>query len=271
MPERLAAEAAGAAGWADEIAQRFQFAAWPQARVHASWLDALTQASGVPVTAGWGADAGPAALAVARALLAEAGAPAGQRVPVDQVPAWALQDAAALQRQLSVAGALNLLPELRAAVHGEAIRHWDRVLGTDIRRSTLRWCQLHLSVEVPPHARGVRHMAQAAARQPDSWQGFCLAMALAGLGDLGEAVSARMRLVWPHSLRATPPLPLDVQALRWLHTCLKVAGVMLADLASDAEATSATAAPPGAPPSPPSPPSPPYPTAAAGSPPTALS
>lgn len=215
----------------DLVAQRLAFAAWPQARVHASWLEALAQASGVPVA---NAGHGAAARAVAHALWTEAGVPAippAAPVPVDRLPAWALQAVDDLHRQLATAGALNLLPELRAAVRGDAIRHWDAVLGPGLRRNTLRWCRQNLAVDVPPHARPLRSQAQAAARSPEAWQAFCQAMALAELAELGTGVQARMRLAWPHALRHVPPLALDPAAARWLHTCLKVAGVMLADLA----------------------------------------
>lgn len=223
-------------GWPalDAIARRFEFAAWPQAHVHPSWLAALASATGVPVAGQWGPGAGPAALAVAQALLAEAGAPPGQRVPVDQLPRWALLPREGLHRHLAAAGAINLLPELRAAVHGPALRHWDTLLGPELRRGTLRWCSRHLRAEAPAHARALRTPAQAAARSAEGWQAFCLAMSLAALDELGDAVAARMRLAWPHALRHTPALPLDSAALRWLQACLKVAEVMREDLAREA-------------------------------------
>lgn len=224
----------------DLIEQRLAFSAWPQARVHPSWLQALSLASGVPASPAWGAGHGPAARAVADALLIEAGAApasAAPRIPIDRVPAWALQPPDRLQRQLSTAGALNLLPELRAVVRGEAIRHWDAVLGPDVRRNTLRWCVQNLKVDAPPHARSLRSQAQAAARTPDGWQAFCQAMALAALAELGEAVQLRMRLLWPHAQRHVAALALEPAATRWLHTCLKVADVMLADLETPDELT----------------------------------
>lgn len=228
-----------APGWPplDAIARRFEFAAWPQAQAHPSWLAALASATGVPVASQWGPGAGPAALAVAQALLAEAGAPPGQRVPVDQLPRWALLPRDSLHSHLAAAGAINLLPELRAAVHGPAQRHWDALLGPELRRGTLRWCSRHLRAEVPAHARALRAPAQAAARSAEGWQAFCLAMSLAALAELGDAVAARMRLAWPHALRHTPALPLDSAALRWLQACLKVAEVMRDDLAREAAPT----------------------------------
>jgi hypothetical protein len=202
------------------IERRFCFAAWPQAYAHSSWFERLEARLGMPVSRDSSRAAAGAEQAVALALLSEAGA-GGTRpgVAIDALPDWLLEHGQ-VQRRLSTAGALNLLPELMRAVSGETVRHWDAVLGPGVRLAALR-----LGSSRPPSSASaasltVRQFALLAARTTAEWTRFCLCLGLTGLTALGAAVQARLRLAWPDALRDAQPWPGDEATLRWVDACL---------------------------------------------------
>lgn len=210
----------------DEVWRRYFFAAWPQAYAHPSWMDALEAATGLRLPRGpAGAAAGLAEQALAHALLGEVGACLSDPVPVDRVPAWAMQGHGPMRRHLSAVAALGILPALTLTVKGGEVRQWDAVLGAGVRQAALcAWRALPETIAPPPRARGLLRAASAAAGSPAEWERFSLGLGLAAVAECGEPVRSRIRLAWPRDLRDVAPFAVEATVQRWLaRACLEVA------------------------------------------------
>jgi hypothetical protein len=205
----------------ESVHRWLEFAAWPQARAELSWFQWLDTATGMTVSRGWGRNAGGAEQAVARALLAEAGTAGSQGLMIDTVPLWVTQASPLLRRHVSTVAALNLLPELRLAVRGDVTRQWDTVLGGEVRPTALLLCQTNFPANPPAHAELLRQQALSASSSSAAWDLFCLRLGLAALAEHGQAISARLRLAWPHALRHAEPLAANAAARSWLEACVK--------------------------------------------------
>lgn len=208
----------------NDIERRFNFAAWPQVWAHPTWIDSLEEATGLSLSRDCGPNAGLAEMALAQALLMQAGAT--HPVAIDRIPTWSMQAREPLQRHLSTVGALSLMPELRLAVSGEATRRWDSILGFGVRRNALLLCQADLPVEPPPRAWGVRQQALSAAGCAAEWSMLCMRIGLTLLEPHGLGMCARMRLAWPYTMRHAQALEIDDDAKAWLDACQKAASLL---------------------------------------------
>jgi hypothetical protein len=212
------------------VEQRFCFAAWPQAYAHASWLDALDAAVGLKVSRRADRQSGAAEQAVAKALLmqvGQAGVDVLDGVAIDRVPSWAMQRHAPMRRLLSMVAGLVVLPALQRVVGGEQSRHWDAVLGLQVRQDLLRMGRADgftdKQLALPSSVMSLVQLALAAAKTTPEWDGFCLHLGLAALAEYGAAVQARVRLAWPEAMRSTQPLAVDEAAHTWLvYACAAV-------------------------------------------------
>jgi hypothetical protein len=214
----------------DAIERGYCFAAWPQTYAHASWLDVLDDAVGLRVSRACGRTAGVAEQAVAQALLKEVGASASERVALDRVPLWAMQTHAYMRKHLSTVAALSVVPALKLAVSGAEARHWDAILGSDVRQAAMLLSHSNPEVLPPPQAAGFRQLASSAAKTADEWERFCLSLGLTVLASHHPTVCARVRLAWPRALRHVEPLA-TVQVVRsWLNrACTRAAQLLRAD------------------------------------------
>jgi hypothetical protein len=209
------------------VEQRFCFAAWPQAYAHASWLDALDAAVGLKVSRRADRQSGAAEQAVAKALLVQvgqAGIDVLDGVAIDHVPLWAMQRHAPMRRLLSMVAGLVVLPALQRVVGGEQSRHWDAVLGLQVRQDLLRIGLADTQLALPSSVLSLVQLALASAKTTPEWDKFCLQLGLSTLAEYGAAVQARVRLAWPEAMRGTQPLAVDEAAHAWLvYACAAVA------------------------------------------------
>lgn len=186
----------------DDLVRRLHFAAWPQAHAHASWIEAVEHRLGVTLPRGIGPGAGLLDVAVAHALMHEAGVDPSAPTPVDRLPPWALLPEQALRHRSSVVAARPLVPELRRAVSGEAARRWEEVLGSEVRGTVLL---SSVQGSTPPPSARFRQALIEASHSRESWQVICLRLALGALAGLGLAAWARLRMAWPLALRRHEP------------------------------------------------------------------
>lgn len=205
-----------AASRQDSLERRYCFAAWPQTYAHASWFEWLDELVGMPVSRGCGRAVGSAEQAVAHALLKEVGVEYAWRVADDYVPLWAMQTHAPMRQHLCTIAALAVLPALKLAVSGAEVRHWDTVLGAGVRHVALLLGRTHPEAEPPTHATELRRQATMATKTAVAWETFSFRLGLAALADHNAAVHARLRLIWPRSMREEAPLPLEDSVHAWL-------------------------------------------------------
>jgi hypothetical protein len=216
------------------VEQRFCFAAWPQAYAHASWLNALDAAVGLQGSRRADRQSGAAEQAVAKALLVQvgqAGVDVLDGVAIDRVPSWAMQRHAPMRRLLSMVAGLVVLPALQRVVGGEQSRHWDAVLGLQVRQDLLRMGRADgradgctdKQLALPSSVMSLVQLALAAAKTTPEWDRFCLQLGLSALAQVGVAVQARVRLAWPDAMRGTQSLAVDEAAHAWLvYACAAV-------------------------------------------------
>jgi hypothetical protein len=226
----------------DAMERRFGFAAWPQACAHGSWFEALDALVGLKVSRQHGPSSGVAEQAVAQALLAQVGCDVQTKVDIDCVPLWAMQAHGVMRRHLSSVAGLVVLPALKRVVNGEQIRLWDAVLGVQVRQDVLRLGRIDIELELPSTAQGLYALALAAAKTTVDWDKFCLQLGLTALAPYGSAVTARVRLAWPHALSKTAPLVVDESTQTWLvRTCMKVSQHLPARLTPEPSPTEGAA------------------------------
>jgi len=198
------------------VEQRYCFVAWPQTYAHGSWFDALDSVVGIAVSRETGPMAGMVEHQVAQCLVAAAGGHYAQPVAGEHLPWWVLQSPADLRRHLSAVGALLVLPELSRAVGGAEARHWDGVLGNEVRRAALRHTRAAARFGSATELDVLRQQAREATRLESTWSKFVFRLGLAALLPLGQGVGARYRLQWPHDWRELQPLQMTSGSLDWL-------------------------------------------------------
>jgi hypothetical protein len=148
-------------------------------------------------------------------------------VAIDRVPSWAMQRHAPMRRLLSMVAGLVVLPALQRVVGGEQSRHWDAVLGLQVRQDLLRMGRADACADkqlaLPSSVMSLVQLALAAAKTSAEWGRFCLQLGLSALAQVGAAVQARVRLAWPEAMRSTQPLAVDEAARAWLvYACAAV-------------------------------------------------